>query len=298
MIIPQEYFDNWIENIETRLESFINKFEPKEREQLDFSIESLKVIGRKFIKDFESISELRKIESLYLVDEYVTYLGEVYIRNDKIRKLYWDVFHNLKSFEYFPGLHCDEYSNSSVNLAANFAFILHNRAKNKFYETCKGNINYIIENEERLRKVESLPIPETDKSDYEHWLFLKDDCLSIHDFKVILENYYTSKKRDVKVEYTNERNNRLLITIGDYYFHAYKNENSYVQVDATEFATSYTGERSKADITSCKTRIEVWGNEDPNADYINEYMYIMDQLKNDSNIFIYSLTQRLFYDEI
>lgn len=228
------------------------------REQLDFSPESLVTVENQILDRIPSKSEFLDSKNKDFILGLLFYVGEVFKRNDRIRNLSW-----ISRNEKMPILFCRYYKNSWVDIFQKFPSVIHRRTGRVFIDYFNKNISYFEENKERF-KIDSVPIPGTKGKSYCQMLQNEDYSLQIDSiYQLLNEELYTSI--NTKSLYFHNESHLLIDMNSNYFFH-------FASTTNKKFATTHS--------FKCESMIEFWGDEDPNGDYMNEYLFILQLISN------------------
>lgn len=81
--------------------------------------------------------------------------------------------------------------------------------------------------------------------------------------------------------------NEACIDTGNYKFNLYLNEDNYIEDETNELLRQYESTLSKSNFRSSNMRIEVYGEDDPNMDYFNDFLHIISKLAKHPSILVY-----------
>ena len=250
---------------------------------LDFSPESLNLLETFLLNKYDHPMEVYSVDQSEILNSVCLYIGEVYRRNISLN-IDWDVnidtsdenqgMYNflcyLKSYKEFLGF----------NPFSKIPFALNKRTGDKLYSHLMHNISLFKKEdavEEKKKK-----IPEFKGCQYNHFLFIEKDQLSLKELNLKLFDYYNQKDRKVNFELIGE--SHLVITLDDVYnFHFSAEKGGDIQTEARELKVS-----EKID-----TRIEFWGDEDIEGAYFNEHLFILEQIES-KKIKVYNILQGCF----
>lgn len=287
---------NWKKTINERIDSWIKLFDEDIRFKLNFSPNSLNIVEEILLKKYENIEHLNQDDDFEFVDNCLTYIGEIFRKNDNIRTLEWIV--DEYNHKVFPTLECPFYKNSWVDNAHHLPYLLHVRTGKTLHDYFIKNTTYFLNNKKRLfRGVKPKPMPGMGGYSYQYFILVKDESFKLQEIEEELKSYYSKKGVENKVFFYNEEH--LLVEMSDnYFFHFQLNTSEDVLQESEEISESYVGDKDKSLIASCKMRIEFWGDADEDADYVNEYMYILEQFMDNENLLIYDHRNGVFFDEM
>lgn len=292
-----EWFHNWERTIDSRINNWIKNIDISLADKLDYSKESLVFLEEYLLKTFNSPNEVWDHKNADIIDAAATYIGEVFKRDLPI-SFKWDVEYVAikdltKEYIFFPFLTGGKYG-TGFNPSYRIPYIINKRTE-------KDLLNYfnhkVKRQKEVLKSFDERVIVKDRGYQYQHFLFDINTQTDLNQIKIILANYYKNKEDNAKIYFENKH--KLRVELGeDYFFYFEKNEGEGILEESKEIAQNYAGKKNKNLIANCSSRIEFWGDKDDNVDYINEYMFILDQLQKIPNFFIFDLKQGVFYDEI
>ena len=72
-----ELFDSWLWDIPNALERFKNRMPKEIQDKLDFSIQSLDIVEKHLLDNYETIEQIKN-EPSYILDGYAVYVGETF----------------------------------------------------------------------------------------------------------------------------------------------------------------------------------------------------------------------------
>lgn len=282
-----------ISAIEEKISNWKSQFDKQIQTNLDYTPDSLLIVEKLLLSKFDNKEQLLDKNNFSFVESCIFYIGEVFRRNDKIRKLDW-VFSSIDAHS-FPILECPYHSNSWVDLLKKFPVLLHKKSGTILHDYFVKNTEYFKENHERLLK--NIPtIPGKGGFSYQYFILVKDESFQLNEIEQALKAYYAKKGSGDRVYFHNERH--LLVNMGDdYYFHFQLDTSEGVLQESKEIAENYKGDKDKPMIASCKSRVEFWGDEDPEGDYLNDHMNLMEQLMQNDKLLIFDFRNGVFFDE-
>ena len=268
------------------------KFDKQTQTKLDHTPNSLLVVEEILLSKFENKQQLRQDENFDFVNGWVLYIGDVFVKNDKIRNLEWISHDDTNTL---PSLECLSHANSVVNIKIKLPIILHKRSGDVIYNYFIKNTEYFKENHAYEARKPSKVHPSKGGFSYQYFILIKDESFDLNEIEQALKAYYIKKGKD-KVQFHNE--GHLLVHMEDnYYFHFQIDTSEGVLQESKEIAENYTGDKDKSVIAPCKRRVEFWGDEDPNGNYINDHMYLLEQLLQNDKLMIFDFRNGIFFDE-
>lgn len=72
-----ELFDSWLWDMPNALERFKNRMPKEIQDKLDFSIQSLDIVEKHLLDNYETIEQIKN-EPSYILDGYAVYVGETF----------------------------------------------------------------------------------------------------------------------------------------------------------------------------------------------------------------------------
>lgn len=72
-----ELFDSWLWDMPNALESFKNRMPKEIQGKLDFSLQSLDIVEKHLLDNYETIEQIKN-EPSYILDGYAVYVGETF----------------------------------------------------------------------------------------------------------------------------------------------------------------------------------------------------------------------------
>ena len=288
--------DEWLSNKNELLTNWKNSLDAEINNNFDYSLESLKDLGVYLIDRFESPAELRDLRNsgeVFLINGYI---NEVFIRNIKGGDWSWLISEYLErsKVEYFYPFIVGMEGLFTINTYdTSLGSMIYSKDTNDLYSYF-DNAQHVI-NEKLASRV--VPMPGKGGYSYQHFLLLRDEEVSLTTVGAVLEPYFEKWDEDIKLSFYNEKH--LLVDMGkDYYFHFSLDTSEGVIEESKDIAQNYKGEKDKEQIASCKSRIEFWGDEDTDGDYINDFMVILEQLQSNKDIMIFDFRNNVFFDEM
>jgi hypothetical protein len=295
--LNKSWFENWENSINERINSFKILYPREVSDQLDFSLKSLFLVERLLLDKFDKTKEAKETEHYFYIDQVVTYVGEVYRKNDSRRMFKW-IWPDTSSNEYqflFPALKCINIKGADLAPSKKILVAINLRNGDLFHEYFLGSdltVNRIL----AQQKEQPVEVIQDKGYSYQHFILINDENFSLSEVENRIKDLYTRMKREVKIYYQND--SYLLLDMGnDYQFHFQLDKGTHVAEESKEIAEGYTGEKDKALIASCKQRIDFWGDEDADADHINDYMFILQELDQDEKLLIFNFRNGMFFDE-
>ncbi|SMG09462.1 hypothetical protein SAMN05661096_00217 [Marivirga sericea] len=289
-------FLKWLEEKDTLIKNWLRLIPDSFSNGLDYSLESLVLLSDYLILNYkmpESTESLTNQDEMMAVSGYI---GEVYIRNIPGNKE-WIMSeltprkNNKFEFFYLVG----ERNKDQINpFSAYIPSLIYSKDNQEIYLSLKAIKN---NSEEFIKKSNAAKvIPGKGGFSYQYFILVKDESFELNEIEQALKIYYAKKGSRDRVYSHNERH--LLVNMGDnYYFHFQLDTGEGVLQESKEIAENYKGDKDKSVIASCKSRVEFWGDEDPDGDYINDHMYLLEQLMQNAKLLIFDFRNGVFYDE-
>lgn len=293
----QQWFENWLSTIDKRISSWKDTLEDDLKKELDKSPESLKILEKYLLETFQKPSQTRDQANADLVDTISTYIGQVFIENMPDNHI-WEVelvkTGDPSEYYFYPYLKREnpfigfnpyyDLIPFAVNKKQGGIIIDFYNKQLDFYKKEKGDLK------------PSKVIPGKGGFSYQYFILVKDESFELNEIEQALKAYYSKKGSEDRVYFHNERH--LFVNMGDnYYFHFQLDTSQGVLQESKEIAENYEGEKDRAVIASCKSRVEFWGDEDPRGDYINDHMNLLEQLLQNDKLLIFDFRNGVFFDE-
>lgn len=236
----EKYLSSWLSN-------------NSDIEYLNFSPESLIVVEKMILTRIDNKQDLIDEKNRDFLLGVLFYVGEVFKRNDNIRKLSWT---NIPG--RMPILTCRYFSNSWVDIFQKLPSLIFKKSGNVLFDYFNKNIAYFENNSEKLRK-ENVETPGTDRRSYQYLLQDEECTLNLLDLKIRLKSFIESRE-SIKSTYFHDDTHLVIDMNTGYFFHLEKKNNKELNI-------------------KCSYVIEFWGDEDLNGEYLNEHLFILQQLK-------------------
>lgn len=289
------WFNDWVSSIPNRLTDWKEELPAELQIKLDKTPESLLELEQFILTKFQSPKETRDPANSKILDAISTYVGEV-LRLNLPDKPEWDVeltkLEGNAEYYFYPYL-------KRVNpfIGFNPHTLLPNAVKvregNKLFAFYEKQLS-VYQKKKGVKT--SKVLPGKGGFSYQYFILVKDESFELWEIEQALKAYYAKKGSENKVHFHNE--GHLLVNMGgDYYFHFQLDTSEGVLQESKEIAENYKGNKDKSVIASCKSRVEFWGDEDPNGDYINDHMYLLEQLLQNDKLMIFDFRNGVFFDE-
>jgi len=290
----EDNLQEWLTNKDLFLGEWIKSLPKEYSISMDFGVDSLLKLGEYIINRYDTPNAILKTENPKEIDAISFYIGEVFIKNisgdnkwiisdapvkKEVYNFYFNVDGNFGAFNPF---------NSCV------PNILYSKESDKIYALFQLKKAYV---KDKLVEASSdSRIPGKGGFSYQYFILVKDESFELNEVEQALKAYYAKKGSEDRVYFHNERH--LLVNMkNDYYFHFQLDTREGVLTESEEIAKNYTGSKDKAIIASCKSRVEFWGDEDSDGDFINDHMYLLEQLIQNDKLLIFDFRNGVFFDE-
>lgn len=273
--------------------AYLKDFVGTENEsKLDFSADSIKYMSQLIINNFDDPYNFGITTGKDLLDAISIYIGEAYIKNSRGLAV-WHAYvgkpvdgqYYFEAYILFSGGLGGDYS------PHHYPYTIYNKSFDNLYNVFNAKIESCVENYKSF-----IPIPGRGGYAYQYFILLKDENFTLQIVEETIQNYNLKFSKGFELSYYNDKH--LLVKMSDdYYFHFSFDDSAGLDEESQSIASKYQGEKDKSAIASCKTRIEFWGDEDPNGDFINNHMSLLDLFISNEDIFIYDFRNGMFYDE-
>lgn len=81
---------------------------------------------------------------------------------------------------------------------------------------------------------------------------------------------------------------RVIMNFGNWQFFIYYNDAPHVIIESQEIAYQFATDREdKGVIAACKARFELYGELDPNMDYFNDYICVLQELETFTGVILF-----------
>lgn len=296
------WFEEWVKTIDDRIEAWKEKLPVHVSQSLDKSPDSLIILEEYLIKTYPDSDSATDPALADTIDAIATYIGEVYKLNlpgNQVWRPSTEIMETENPQFYF---YCEvglDFKKGGKNPASNIPFVLYNKPGRKLYEyyyILKKLTEEAIINEEE-RKTQK-PIPGRGGYSYQHFILLKNNSYKLLDLESTLRRFYSKKKNAPEVYLVNDV--RLVVEMSkEFCFHFWYDDRPSVLAESKEISNDYKGnKKDKESISSCAYRIEFWGDSDSKGEFFNEHLYILDEIVQIQHVFVFSLRQGIFYDEM
>lgn len=296
------WFNEWIKTIDERINNWKETLPLQLSAKLDKSPESLILLGEYLVETFHDANSANDPELEFTMDAIATYIGEVYRLNLPGKQLWkpspevMDSAHPKFYFYCEVGL---DFNRGGKNPFSKVRFVIYNKSPLELFEYFQmlvKSTEEAIRNEEKRRN--QIPIPGRGGYSYQYFILLSNESYGLTDLEKRLKSFYSAKSKSPEVYLANEA--RLVVEMSkEFCFHFWYDDRSSVLDESKEIAESYTGNKKAIElISSCKYRIEFWGDSDPGGEYFNEHLFILDEIVKIEGVFVFNIRQGVFYDEM
>lgn len=296
----QIHFDEWFNNIHRRIGDWKNRLTPSFSSQLDLTPNSLRLVEQWLLEKFDTPQTARNPLNVTLLDEVGTYIGEVFIRN--FPESQWRIAENrasLRISDETPPL-VDIPPLGGYDIHSKIFPLLHFRTGNELiglYELIKKRIQS-TEIESQTMTNTNIQI-ENRGFAYQYMFLLTDPKYTLQQLQTWLEVYYQKMIAAQKASLELPLPSHLLLHLGNYRFHFIHKDEDWVKEESAEMADNYRGTAvSKDQIRQCASRIEFYGDEDPQMDYFNEQFSLLQRLKDEPGLLIFDYLNNQFIQEM
>jgi len=289
------WFDYWLCSISDRLNNWKESLPNELKVKLDNSPESLIHLEQFILSKFQNPIDARDPVNEKILDAISTYIGEV-LRLNLPDKPEWDV--ELTKLEvndeyyFYPYL-----KRNSPFVGFNPHTLLPNAIKVREGNKLFGFYEKMLTVYQKKKSIISTKtLPGQGGFSYQYFILIKNNSFDLNEIALVLQDCYSKKGEGGKVYFHNEKH--LLVNMGNnYYFHFQLDTSEGVLQESKEIAQKYNGNKNKDLIASCKNRVEFWGDEDPDADYINDHIYLLEKIMLNDKLMIFDFRNGTFFDE-
>jgi len=290
------WFKDWVSSMPNRLNNWKEQLPKEIKVKLDKTPESLLQLEQFILTKFANPREARDPANSKMLDAVSTYIGEV-LRLNLPDKPEWDVeltkLEGNAEYYFYPYL-----KRTSPFIGLNPHTLIPNTIKvregNKLFTFYEKQLSVY---QKKKGVMPSKVILGKGGFSYQYFILVKDESFELNEIERTLEAYYAKKGSGDNVYFHNDRH--LLVNMeGNYYFHFQLDTSEGVLQESKEIAENYKGDKDKSVIASCKSRVEFWGDEDPEGDYINDHMYLLEQLMQNDKLLIFDFRNGVFLDEL
>lgn len=289
-----ERFEAWVSNVDQCIEQWKSKLPETIKEALDFSPASLIVLEQYLLETFKDPMEAFKVENANIIDPVTAYIGEFFIKNFPGSKWCFPIKNKNESNQY-PEI-CIKGLPNSVPFFK-IPPVLNFRTGEMLLDSYqKGWKNYL---EAMERTTNSLIQIENRGFAYQYMFLLTDPKYTLQQLQTWLETYYQKMIAAQKASLELPLPSHLLLHLGNYRFHFIHKDEDWVKEESAEMADNYRGTAvSKDQIRQCASRIEFYGDEDPQMDYFNEQFSLLEKLKDEPGLLIFDYLNNQFIQEM
>lgn len=288
-----ERFESWVSNVEDTIVKWKVNLPDSLQDELDFTPNSLIALERYLLEMFPDSMEAYKPENASIIDPVTAYIGEFFIKNFPDSKWCFPVELKNESNQY-PEL-CIK---GLVNFIPFFDIppVLKFRTGETLFDRYQKTVERLLVVKDQI--VPSIQI-ETRGFAYQYMFLLTDPKYTLQQLQAWLETYYQKKIVAQKASLELHLPGHLLLHLGTYRFHFIHKDEDWVKEESAEMADNYRGTAvSKDQIRQCASRIEFYGDEDPQMDYFNEQFSLLHQLKDEPGLLIFDYLNNQFIQEV
>lgn len=296
------FFEQWIKNSEERLNRWFAKLPEQLVEQLNFRSDSLDKVEIYMLDRFDHYMAAFSKDNSEEIDAMVTYIGEVFIRN--LPNAYWYIHSDDFKEEIRNELHAAVMIEgfTMYKIFSEIPPILNLRTGKELSKLLQLIQRRILEiqNEKNNQVLsnEKISIEERGFA-YQYMFLLTDPKYTLQQLQTWLEAYYQKMIAAQKASLELPLPSHLLLHLGNYRFHFIHKDEDWVKEESAEMADNYRGSAvSKEQIRQCASRIEFYGDEDPQMDYFNEQFSLLQQLKDEPGLLIFDYLNNQFIQEM
>ncbi|MGL1889596.1 MAG: hypothetical protein OCD76_23985 [Reichenbachiella sp.] len=286
----------WLKNKDSLLRDWVQSLPSSYAVFLDYSIASLIPLGEYIISRYKTSGDVEDLSNQSEFNLISGYIGEVYIKNMPGNN-YWsinDMPLRVKGVFEFNLLVGNDNIHAFDPFDTCVPSLVYYQERNKIHSIFKVKIDYLQNKLSNRKSINT--VPGKGGFSYQYFILIKDESFKLNEIKGALKAHYTKKGKEDDVHFYNERH--LLVNMGDdYYFHFQLDTSEGVLQESKEISENYKGDKDKSVITSCSSRVEFWGDEDSDGDYINDHMFILEQLMNNEKLMIFDFRNGVFFDE-
>lgn len=268
-------FAKWQTNIESIVSKFQNLTKDEEGTVLDLSPNSLHEVECYLLNKYENPMDAYNIDNKTILEAAATYIGEVYRQNSEA-DLNWAVDLENESQSGIFNFHYYIKSSGSYvgfNPFSRIPFLLNKRTGEKLFQHYEHN--------EKLYQTEKGEIKTTTPFkgySYGHYLIPKKNFWNKENLYKIVTEYCQRKNIGFQ-----DKNNRISIKLKENYeIHIDIDNRKETQNEIKSFLLS-RNIVSNHD-TSC--RLEIWGDKDQNAIYLNEFLLLIEHINANEEYFV------------
>jgi len=295
----QSIFDAWYSSVQERLDNWSITISDSLKDQLDYSQASLIAVERYLLEKFDNPMAGYDPNNEVELDAIATYIGEVSIRNLPGTEWYVWIDQSLRSTDATnPAVKVPNVTSHDVR--GMIPYVLNVRTGNEFintFEFLKKRINAMASEKPTADNI-TVTIENRGYA-YQYMFLLTDPKYTLRQLQTWLETCYQKKIAVQKASLELPLPSHLLLHLGTYRFHFIMSDEDWVAQESAEMADNYRGSAvSKDQIRQCASRIEFYGDEDPQMDYFNEQFSLLQQLKDEPGLLIFDYLNNQFIQEM
>jgi len=268
--------ESWDKKISLDFENWFNKLPKPLAHKLDFSYESIIPLEKEYMRIFLRNKILNNIDFNKELDYVRYYVGEVFIKNAPMKMI--RVSKSIESTEY----------RASVTPFFERIFLLSKAdVKDGYNEKTNYLYDFCIEQQEVFEKVvkhseyrDDFALAIRLDDNYQYFLLHETDTNPLPKIKTLLKEYFSTHDNPPKLSYHRDSKDYLIIEMSDYYcFHfKFKQGDRVKKLIQEMLEKDYSGELNKKEIAQCQSTTEFWGDEDPEIDYMNEALWMLQEI--------------------
>lgn len=271
---------------EQHYNEWFNKLPAALKKQLDYSIESLKVLEKDYIRttirDRILANDNPQLEDFQeLLAPVVYYIAEVYMKQAPMEMEHSK--HGVRAVEYAVGTRIDTENIFLIAKAGQKEG--YDNSFYYLYDTCidRHKLHELVYKKNELKGHPddyALAYRLTDSFSYQYFLLHKSTTNPLPQIKTFIETYFSLRDNPPEVSYSDENQKQLTIKISDdYHFHfKFKYSDRVSELIQGMAEDDYSGKLNKSEIMQCQSTTEFWGDLDSNMDYINESLWLLEYI--------------------
>ena len=294
-----DWFNEFVNTIDARLNSWMNTVPKHQRMNLDKSPESLFVLADYIMENFATGAELRDPNVAAQLDAIFTYIGEVHRLHYPV-KVAWipdltggPLQERSLKFKARVGFESGELRGKGHPPGDGVVFCAQHRVRETIYKYFNGCANSY---KHLLTTNAPAPIPGRGGESYHLFCLVLNNSFDFATLAEKINEHFKSGSTSFTASYHNEK--RLLINAGNnYYFHFYLRQDIVAKALPTDICKAYKGSIDKATIAAADTVFEFWGDDDTDLDYFNHHIHIMQFMNSFQEVLIYNENDNCMWEE-
>ena len=272
---------DWFERMPKQLNEWLASLPEALQKQLDYSPESLLALQEYLWEKYDDIPAIEHPKNQKEAEAAGYYYGETY-RKHMPMELHWEAGDILDDSDISPMLLANnEYINAWTDIFRQLAASVAESQRSEsellwYFNGGKEVYQRKIDNNERVENLAPI-VPGRGGYSYQYFLLQTDKQNLLPKIEKLLKQYFSSENNPAKASFYND--NHLLINMeDDYYFHLTHSSNESIREEIQEMAQDYNGEIEPSKIAQCQSRLEFWGDEDSDLDYMNDALWILQEI--------------------